>query len=136
MAIVYAQENDLGVEDYAEVLRNCAMRHKRPVDNLDRLEEMLRGANFIVTARENGKILGFARCLTDHAWVCFCSDLAVKENAQGRGVGRGILETCWRLLGPRIGFTLLSERDTVGFYEAAGMTRWDAGFYRTREDKS
>jgi GNAT superfamily N-acetyltransferase len=136
MAIVYAQETGLSVNDYLSVLADTTMRATRPIANTERLERMLAGANFIVTAREDGVILGLARCMSDHAWVCFCAELAVKESAQGRGVGRGILETCWELLGPEVGFTLLSERATVGFYERSGMTRWDAGFYRPRANRS
>lgn len=134
--IVYAREQSLSVADYVAVLSETTLRDKRPLQNTKRIAEMLGGANFIVTAREDGQILGLARCITDHAWICYCAELAVKESAQRRGTGKGILDACWDLLGPRIGFSLFSEPGALAFYERAGLTRLDSGFFRTRTDRS
>ena len=135
MSIVYAQEQSLPVADYIAVLRETRMHDKRPLSNTQRIGEMIAGANFIVTARDNGVILGLARCINDGAWVCYCAELAVKESTQGRGVGRGILEMCWRLLGPKVGFVLLSKPNAAPFYERMGMSRDVIGFWRGRDDK-
>ncbi len=134
--IVYAQEQNLRVEDYVAVLGETTMRDRRPLANRARIGEMLAGANFIVTAREDGVILGLARCITDYAWVAYCAELAVRERAQGRGIGLGLIDFCTRTLGPRIGLALFSEPNAVSFYERAGLTRLDSGFFRTREDRS
>jgi GNAT superfamily N-acetyltransferase len=136
VSIVYAQEQSLSVADYAAVLSETIMRDKRPLTNTQRIGEMLAGGNFIVTAREDGVILGLARCITDYAWVCYCAELAVKESAQGRGIGRGILKTCWELLGPKIGFMLVSEPTAVGFYSKLGMENEATAFWRSRADRS
>ena len=108
--IVYAEEPGLSVDDYVAVLGATTMRTKRPLENRARIGEMLSGANLIVTARRNGEIVGLARCITDRAWICYCAELAVKESAQGLGVGAGIIRT--------------------------GLTRLDNGFFRTRLDRS
>ena len=136
MSIVYAQEQSLPVEDYVAVLSEGTMRGKRPLTNTARIAEMLAGANFIVTAREDGNILGLARCITDFAWIAYCAELAVKERAQGRGVGAGIIEAAKDILGPRLGLTLISEPDAVGFYRRIGMEQIDTAFFLTRPDRS
>ncbi len=136
MTIIYAQEQTLGVDDYVTVLSETIMRDKRPLQNGVRIARMLAGANFIVTAREEGIILGLARCITDYAWICYCAELAVKESAQGRGVGAGIMAKAQELLGPKIGLVLISEPGAVGFYERVGMERQDSAFFRTRLDRS
>lgn len=136
MSIVYAQEQSLPVEDYIVVLSEGTMRSKRPLANRARIAEMIAGANFIVTAREDGIILGLARCITDYAWVAYCAELAVKESAQGRGVGAGIIKTAKDILGPRLGLTLISESDAVGFYQRVGMEQIDKAFFLTRADRS
>jgi GNAT superfamily N-acetyltransferase len=136
MSVVYAQEQSLGVEDYVDVLAETTMRDKRPLANKAGIGEMLTGANFIVTAREAGTILGVARCITDFAWIAYCAELAVKESAQGRGIGAGILKFIEDTLGPRIGLVLISEPTALGFYQRAGMERLDSGFFRTRIDPS
>lgn len=136
MSLVYAREPGLSVDDYVAVLADTTMRDRRPLANRTRLGEMLAGANFIVTARREGEILGLARCITDHAWICYCAELAVKESAQGLGIGRGLLEFCWSELGPRVGFALVSEKSAIGFYEKMGMDGGIDAFFRTRSDRS
>lgn len=136
MSIVYAQEQSLGVADYVAVLGETIMRAKRPLTNTQRIGEMIAGANFIVTARDDGIILGLARCITDYAWIAYCAELAVKESAQGRGVGAGIMAKIHELLGPKLGLVLISEPSAVGFYERIGLERQDSAFFRTRLDRS
>jgi GNAT superfamily N-acetyltransferase len=134
MSVLYAREEALSVADYVSVLDETTMRSKRPLANAARIAEMLNGANFVVTAREDGTILGLARCMTDFSWICYCAELAVRESAQGRGIGAGILQACWDILGPRVGFILVSEPGALGFYERAGMERTPSAFFRTRAD--
>ena len=136
MSIVYAQDQSLSVADYVAVLGETTMRTKRPLANTERIGRMLAGANFIVTARESGAILGLARCISDEAWIAYCAELAVKESAQGRGIGAGIIAKARELLGPGIGLLLVSEPEAVGFYERIGMTRMDRGFFHERSDRS
>ena len=136
MSVTYAEEPGLGVDDYVSVLAETTMRSKRPLANRKRIGDMLAGANLIVTARQDGEILGLARCISDGAWICYCAELAVKESAQGLGIGSGIIGKLNELLGPKIGLALLSEPEALGFDEKAGRTRLDNGFFRTRADRS
>lgn len=134
MSIVYAREQELPVEDYIAVIGETSMRDRRPLANRNRIARMLSGSNLIVTARESdGSILGLARCMSDTAWICYCSDLAVKESAQGRGIGRGLLDKCAELLGPGIGLVLVSYPESASFYERIGMEPAQA-HYRARTD--
>ena len=136
MSIAYAEEPDLSVEDYVAVLGETTMRGKRPLANAARIGEMLRGAGLIVTAREDGRILGVARCLSDGAWVAYCAELAVKESAQGLGVGAGLIAATKAILGPRMSLILISEEEAIGFYTRIGMQRLDRAFYLDRTDRS
>jgi GNAT superfamily N-acetyltransferase len=136
MSIVYAQEHYLGVDDYVAVLGETTMRSKRPLDNRERIARMISGANLVVTARENGVILGLARCVTDYAWIAYCAELAVRESAQRRGIGGGIMHKIEELLGPGIGLILIAEAEAVPFYKGLGMAWQDSAFFRTRIDRS
>lgn len=134
MTIVCAEERTLSVEDYVAVVSETTMRTNRPLGNPARLAQMLAGSNLIVTARDaDGFILGLARCMSDTAWICYCSDLAVRESAQGRGVGRALLDKCAELLGPRIGLVLVAYPEVASFYQRIGMEPAQA-FYRPRQD--
>lgn len=136
MAVVCALEPDLGVDDYVAVLADTIMRDKRPLANRPRIARMLTGAKPIITAREDGEILGLARCISDGAWVCYCAELAVREAAQGRGIGRALLAKCYEVIGPDQSLILMSEPSATGFYESAGMERHPDAFFHMRSDRS
>lgn len=137
MTVTCQREAELSVEDYVRVIGDTAMRSKRPLANRARIAAMLSGTNLFVTARdEAGEILGLARCLTDFAWICYCAELAVRENAQGLGIGKALLAATRDLLGPRVSITLVAEPDAVAFYERVGMERVPAAFVIQRTDRT
>lgn len=108
----------------------------RPVDDPARLQAMLDNAGLIVTARldtAERPLVGIARSITDHAWCCYLSDLAVCGAAQRMGIGQGLLDETRRQLGSGVTLVLISVDDALGFYERAGMTRLRNAFWRRRE---
>jgi ribosomal protein S18 acetylase RimI-like enzyme len=135
-SVLYTREQDLDVDEFRKVLVESGLGPMRPVDDGARLEEMLTGANMIVTARldEPGSpLVGVARTVTDFSWCAYLSDLAVSASAQGLGVGNGLLDETRRLLGPAVSLYLFSVPDAAGFYERAGMTRFPDAFWFKRE---
>lgn len=135
MSITYQQELSLTAAEYVSVLSRTTMRDKRPLANTARIQGMLDGANFIVTARENDAVIGLARCITDFAWIAYCAELAVAETHQGLGVGQKLIEVAKALLGPQIGLSLIAEPEAEGFYRRVGMKQY-AAFFLDREDRS
>lgn len=123
-AIRYAREPDLTAGEFKQVLEACSLGANRPVDDPTRLEAMLRGAGLVVTARADDAprtLLGVARCLTDFAWVAYLAEVAVRDDAQGLGIGKGLMEAVRRELGPAVSLFLASAPASVGFYERIGM---------------
>ena len=78
-------------------------------------------------------LVGVARGVTDGAWCCYLSDLAVCASAQRRGIGQGLLDAARQQLGPGVTLILISVDDAVPFYERAGMIRLRNAFWRKRE---
>jgi GNAT superfamily N-acetyltransferase len=133
-AIVCTREPDLPVEDFCRVLLESGLGATRPVDDLPRMRQMLAQADLVMTARrEDGELLGVARCLTDFAWIAYLSELAVSRRAQGLGVGMQLLEAVRQELGPRVTLALASMPDAVGFYEKVGMPRMADAFQFRRQ---
>jgi ribosomal protein S18 acetylase RimI-like enzyme len=130
-AISYAVENDLGVEEFIDVLKRSTLAERRPVAELGRIGKMLSHANLIVAARnDDGLLIGVSRCLTDFAFCCFCSDLAVDAAYQGQGIGERLLDISAAEAGEHAHFILLSAPKAIGFYEKIGMVRHPACFER------
>ena len=132
MSIVYAQEQGLSAEDYATVIGSTYMRDRRPVTNLERTAKILAGSNMIVTAREDGEIVGVLRGVSDGEWVCYVADLAVRDGQQRKGIGTGLLNTCKALLGPGMGIVLVAYPEATEYYRKLGMGEMQA-FYIDRE---
>jgi GNAT superfamily N-acetyltransferase len=131
-APVYATEPDLTAEEFRGVLIASTLAERRPADDLARLDRMLRGANLIVTARLDGVLVGIARSVTDWSYCCYLSDLAVSRGAQGKGIGRELIEQTRRLCGPEVSVILAAAPGAVTFYERIGMPRIpDAFRYRS-----
>lgn len=134
--IIYAREPELDVAEFRRVLVESTLGETRPVDDDARLQAMLSGANLVLTARldiEGRPLIGVIRAITDFSWVCYVSELAVSQSAQGLGIGKGLMDEARRQLGPSVAISLISMPDAVGFYERIGMKRMADAFWFGRE---
>jgi predicted N-acetyltransferase YhbS len=94
---------------------------RRPVDDLDRLERMLRQADIIVTARAGEKLIGVSRAITDFAYCCYLSDLAVDVAHQRQGIGKQLIEETRRHAGDGAALILVAAPAAEGYYPKIGM---------------
>ncbi|MDE3250882.1 MAG: GNAT family N-acetyltransferase [Bacteroidota bacterium] len=120
----YQQENNLSLEEFKQVLIDSTLGERRPVDDNDRLQQMLDHANLLVTARDNGKLVGVSRALTDHAFCTYLSDLAVHQAYQKQGIGKELIRLT-KKLSPAAKLILLAAPKAVGYYPKIGMTQWE-----------
>jgi ribosomal protein S18 acetylase RimI-like enzyme len=134
--VFYAREERLDVAEFRQVLMDSGLGSHRPVEDDTRLAIMLASANVILTARlgtPEGPLVGVARGVTDFAWCCYISELAVAQAAQGLGLGKGLLDEIRRELGPQVSIILASMPEAVRFYERIGMARVPDAFWFKRE---
>lgn len=134
--VLYDVEPTLDAASFRRVLDESGLGAIRPTGDIARLQAMLSAADLVVTARldiAGTPLVGVARCLTDNAWCCWLSDLAVVKSAQAMGVGRGLLGEVRRRIGPSIALFLASVPDAAAFYERAGMERIADAFWYRRE---
>lgn len=133
----YAIEPDLTAAEFIAVLRASTLAARRPVDNLPRIEMMLRNADVIVTARVEGKLVGVSRAITDHTYCTYLSDLAVDVAFQGRGIGRELIKRTHEAAGLESTLMLLAAPKAVTYYPHIGMTRhescWISGWFMPGE---
>lgn len=132
-AIVYAVEQKLEASEFIDVLQRSGLAERRPVGDRDRIERMLTHANLIVTARDASRLIGVSRALTDYAFCCYLSDLAVDRQYQRSGIGLRLIEETRRAAGPEAACILLSAPGALGFYRAIGMPQSDRAFVFERD---
>ena len=126
--IAYAQEPGLTAAEFVDVLRRSTLAERRPVDDEGRVDKMLRGADLIITARAEGRLIGVARSVTDFAYCLYLSDLAVDQAWQGRGIGQELLHRTKAAVGEAVACWLVSAPKAVSFYERIGLERPPAAF--------
>jgi GNAT superfamily N-acetyltransferase len=127
--ILFAREPDLSSAEFIAVLGRSGLDGRRPVADHQRIETMLRNADLIVTARADSRLIGVARSVTDFAYCCYLSDLAVDRDWQGRGIGRELmLRTRAEAGGRQVRCILLSAPAAVEFYTKVGLKRHEHCF--------
>ncbi|OHC83204.1 MAG: GNAT family N-acetyltransferase [Rhodospirillales bacterium RIFCSPLOWO2_12_FULL_67_15] len=134
MTMVYARESALDPEEFTDVLRRSGLAARRQVDEPDRIRAMARNANLTLTARDSGGgLIGVARSLTDFAYCCYLSDLAVDAAWQRRGIGRELIRRTREAAGPGATLLLLSAPNAMDYYRRIGMAKIENGFAFARE---
>ena len=92
MTISYAVEDGLEADEFVDILKRSGLDKRRPVDKPDVIRAMVENAGLTVTARdENGRLVGVARSVTDFAYCCYLSDLAVDRDCQRQGIGKELM---------------------------------------------
>ncbi|MEO0582566.1 MAG: GNAT family N-acetyltransferase [Bacteroidota bacterium] len=132
--ITYQLEPHLSVAEFREILIHSTLGERRPVDEPDRLEGMLQHANLILTAREEGKIVGVSRAWTDFVYCTYLSDLAVDQAYQKQGIGKALIQRT-REQAPQATLILLAAPAAEAYYPRIGMHQHAHCYYLKSEDE-
>lgn len=125
MTVEYTVETNMDAREFVDVLRRSGLAERRPVNQSDRIRRMVENANLIVCARDGRHLVGVARSITDYAYCCYLSDLAVDRAYQRRGVGRELIRITHETAGEECTLLLLSAPAAMGYYAKLGMRRAD-----------
>ena len=130
MTITYAIEDGLDAEEFVDVLKRSGLAARRPVDRPDVIRAMVEGADLVISARDGaGRLVGVARSVTDFAYCCYLSDLAVDRDCQRQGIGKELMaRTKEAAGGGKIMLLLLSAPDGMDYYPKAGLEKFDNCF--------
>lgn len=126
MNISYQQENHFDLDEMLRVYQ--ASDINRPLQDRERMAVMLASANLLITARDNGKLIGVARCLTDRAYVVYICDLLVDKAWQQQGIGKALLLAVQQATGPQVQQLLRSAPSAMQYYPKVGFTAVDNAF--------
>ena len=107
------------VSQLAELLHKTYWAENRPVEAME--QSIRHSLCYGAYAPEDGKLIGFARVITDYATTYYLCDVVVEEAHRGKGIGKALLTeivTDPRLCGLK---ALLLTRDAHGFYQRFGF---------------
>lgn len=133
--IRYGVEDSLSPAEFVDILKRSGLAARRPVDEPERVRAMVENADLTVCARdEQGRLVGVSRAVTDFAFCCYLSDIAVDRALQGRGIGRELIRRTHEAAGGRpVTLLLLSAPAAMAYYPKVGLTKLDNCFGITRK---
>ncbi len=117
--VSYSEAPAVSARELAELFRSSGIR--RPVDDLPRLEKMLRHANLLIGAYMGTRLVGIARALTDFSYCCYLSDLAVAKEHHHCGIGRELVNRVKRRVGEQSMLLLLASPEAMEYYPQIGF---------------
>ncbi len=116
----YRIGNDLDLDQVIDVYRKSTLGARRPVDDRERMEQMLKTANLVVSAWDEQQLVGIARSLSDYCYVTYLADLAVVESHQRLGIGRELVRQT-QAAGGRASVVLFAAPAAVDYYPRLGF---------------
>jgi GNAT superfamily N-acetyltransferase len=117
--VEYRHNHPLDPIDVVRVFDNSGI--KRPTTDLPRIARMFAAPALTLSAWIDGRLVGLARSLTDHAYCCYLSDLAVDKDCQGLGIGRELVRRTQAVIGEEVSLILLSAPGAMSYYPTLGF---------------
>jgi len=130
--IRYSTTETITVAQFRDVLERSTLGERRPLDREDTLDAMLTNASLLATAWDGESLVGIARSVTDFAYCCYISDLAVDEACQRQGIGRQLIEATAQRLGPQCKIILLAAPKADSYYGGVGFERHPRAWVRDK----
>jgi len=119
--VSYRVGNDIDLDAFVDVYRDSTLGERRPVDDRDRMHQMLERANLVVSAWDEGRLIGVARSISDFTYATYLSDIAVRLAYQRQGVGRELIRRT-QAEGGRATVFLIAAPKAVDYYPRIGFS--------------
>lgn len=131
--IRYVINRPISSQEFKEVLQLSGLGERRPIDDDECLDGMLKNSNLLVTAWQKEKLVGVARSITDFNYACYLSDLAVDQAYQKLGIGKMLVQQTQGELGKRCKILLFAAPNADAYYARIGFERNTNGWVLTKD---
>ena len=132
--ITYNTGNDLNLDAMIDLYRASTLGERRPVDDRERMKQMLSHANLVITAWDGNQLVGISRAMTDFVYATYLSDLAVRLSHQKTRIGKELIHRT-RLAAPKASVILLSAPKAVEYYPRIGFTQHPSAWILRSDEK-
>lgn len=121
MVITYKTNAKLEAHELSDLFKASGI--KRPVEDLNRVKNMIDNSNLLITAWDGDKLVGVARALSDFSYCCYLSDLAVDKDYQNQGIGHELVNEIQKMIGDESNLVLLSAPEAMEYYPKIGFEK-------------
>ena len=122
MSIEYKINAPVSTDQFIELLRESTLGERRPIEDRECMEGMVKNSNLMVTAWHGEELIGIARSVTDFHYACYLSDLAVHRKYQKTGVGKKLQNITQEKLGSKCKLILVAAPSANSYYEHIGFS--------------
>ena len=122
MSIEYKINYPISVDQFVSLLVDSSLGERRPIEDRECIEGMIKNSNLIVSAWDSNKLVGVSRCVTDFHYACYLSDLAVSKSYQKLGIGKQLQIITQQQLGLRCKLILIAAPAANSYYEHIGFS--------------
>lgn len=122
MGLEYKINIPISADQFIGLLNESTLGERRPVDDRECMEGLLKNSNLMITAWDGENLIGIARSMTDFHYACYLSDLAVHKSYQQKGIGRNLQKITQEQLGPKCKLILVATPTANTYYEHIGYT--------------
>lgn len=117
--ITYKLGQEINATQLIELFRSSGI--KRPLDQPERISNMIKQCDILYTAWDNDMLVGVARAISDFSYCCYLSDLAVAKSHQQQGIGEALIQHVRDHLGDEVSLLLLSAPTAMDYYPKVGF---------------
>ena len=113
----------ISVDEFLEMVKSVGWK----TYSNSQIEKALKNTMYMVKVTVDGKLAGIGRVVGDYSIVCILTDICVKPQFQGHGIGLKIINELKRLIetnvskGEKIQIELTPTAGNEPFYEKAGF---------------
>lgn len=129
--IFYTDEEPIDADQFIDLLQRSGLAERRPIDDRDRIASMVLNADILMTAWQGDALVGMARSVTDFAYCCYLSDLAVDRKLQRQGIGAALLGHTTAQLAPKCQLILLSAPEAEAYYPTQGFATHSSAWVKS-----
>jgi ribosomal protein S18 acetylase RimI-like enzyme len=128
------EELNITPTQFTQLLKNSTLGERRPIEDEECLAGMINNSNLIISAWDEGSLIGISRCITDFHYCCYLSDLAVDQKYQNQGVGKELQIQTQKQLGPKCKLILISAPAANKYYQQIGFTNNERCWVLNRDE--
>lgn len=116
-------EYSITIKEFLEIVESVGWK----TYSEEQVDKALKNTMYMVKATVDGKLAGIGRVVGDYSIVCMLSDICVKPEFQGKGIGSKIVNELKRLIeegvheGEKMQIELTPTAGNEEFYKRAGF---------------
>ena len=116
-------ENNITIDEYLEVIESVGFK----TYSRAQVEKALKNTMYMVKAVLNNEVVGIGRVVGDYSIVCSLTNICVKPEYQGKGIGLMIVNKLKNMVeesvkvGEKMQIELIPTAGNEGFYQKAGF---------------